>query len=150
MITENIKTTGKLHIVLRDTYGRVKFEKVLANLVVSGGKNVIASRLTGAVTPVMSSMALGTGNVAATSSDASLGAEIPASRQPLVIAGGTSLSNVITYSATFSAGVGTGPLTEAGIFNDSVAGSMLCRTTFTVVNKDALDSLTIVWKITIN
>jgi hypothetical protein len=59
-------------------------------------------------------------------------------------------NNIVTYTATFPAGTGTGALTEAGVFNDSSAGDMLCRTTFSVVNKAAADSMIITWAITIS
>lgn len=150
MISENIKTTGELHIVLRDVNGNVKVDKVVPNLVVTTGKNVIASRLSGVTQAVMSHMAVGISSTAPASSNTALGAEIASSRRALATSGGTVLNNEITYTATFAANSGTGAITEAGIFNASISGSMLCRTTFAVVNKDALDTLTIVWKVTIN
>jgi len=41
-------------------------------------------------------------------------------------------------------------LTEAGIFNASTSGNMLCRTKFDVVNKSATDTLAITWVVTIS
>ena len=62
----------------------------------------------------------------------------------------TSVTNdSIQYVATFPAGTATAGLQEAGIFNASSAGTMLCRTVFAVINKGALDTLTITWKITV-
>jgi hypothetical protein len=55
----------------------------------------------------------------------------------------------VQYVATFSAGTGTGAITEAGIFNASSAGTLLCRTVFSVINKGALDTLVITWKVTV-
>ncbi len=52
------------------------------------------------------------------------------------------------YVATFSAGEGTGAVTEAGIFNASTSGTMLCRTVFSVVNKAAGDTLQVTWTVT--
>jgi hypothetical protein len=60
------------------------------------------------------------------------------------------VNNIITYTATFPAGTGTGALTEAGVFNNAGAGTMLCRTTFAVVNKASADSMVITWAITIS
>ncbi len=57
---------------------------------------------------------------------------------------------VVTYVCAFSAGEGTGALTEAGIFNASSSGTMLCRTEFNVVNKGASDSMTITWTVTVS
>jgi hypothetical protein len=96
----------------------------------------------------MSYMAVGTGATAAAAGDTALGAEISASRTTLSTA--TSSANVVTYATTFGAGVGTGAITEAGIFNASSAGTMLCRTVFSVVNKGASDSMTITWTVTVS
>jgi hypothetical protein len=56
----------------------------------------------------------------------------------------------VTYVATFPAGTGTGAVTEAGIFNASSSGTMLCRTVFPVVNKQSGDSMTITWTVTVS
>ena len=150
MINEQIKLSGELQIVLKDSNGNIKEQKTVPNLVVTAGKIVIAGRLTGDSPAVMSHMALGTSTVAAVASDTTLGTEIVGSRVALSVQGGSADSNVVTFSSIFGPGVGTGALTEAGIFNDSSAGSMLCRTVFSVVNKDAGDTLTINWAVTIS
>ena len=150
MINDNVKATGELQIILRDSTGNIKEQKTVPNLVVTVGKNVIASRLTGVATPVMSHMALGTSATAPASANTTLGAEIAGSRTALGVPGGTPAANVVTFTATFSAGIGTGALVEAGIFNSSTVGSMLCRTTFGAVNKDVGDSLTINWAVSIS
>jgi hypothetical protein len=56
----------------------------------------------------------------------------------------------VSYAATFPAGTGTGAVVEAGIFNASSAGTMLCRTTFDVVNKGADDAMSVTWTVTIS
>lgn len=146
MINENIKATGELKIVLRDKDGNIKYEKNEKNLVVSVGKEFIASRMIGTADNVMSHMAVGTNNTTPASGHTALLGEI--GRAALVSS--TTLNNVVTYSAMFAAGVGTGALTEAGIFNATPAGKMLSRTVFSVVNKEADDSLSINWQITIS
>jgi hypothetical protein len=60
----------------------------------------------------------------------------------------TVANDAIQFQATFPAGTGTGALTEAAILNAASAGTMLNRVVFSVINKGALDSLTITWKIT--
>ena len=67
----------------------------------------------------------------------------------------TVTNDAVQYVATFAANVATGPLNEAGIFNATTAGTMLCRTVFGggssgVINKGANDTLTITWKITVS
>lgn len=150
MINDNVKATGELEIILRDSNGNIKEQKTVPNLVVTVGKNVIASRLAGSSTSVMSHMALGTSATASAAANTTLGTEIAGSRTAMGVLGGTAVTNIINFTSTFGAGVGTGSLVEAGIFNASVAGSMLCRTTFGAVNKDTGDSLTINWAVSIS
>ena len=147
MINDSIKTTGEVTIMLRDGNGNIKVQRTVPNLVVTTGKNVIASRLAGTTSAVMSHMALGTNSSGVVAGNTALGSEIVASSTALTST--TVVDNVITYIATFIAGAGTGAVVEAGIFNAASAGSMLCRTVFAVVNKDPADSLTISWAVTI-
>jgi len=49
----------------------------------------------------------------------------------------------VVYVADFAPGVGTGALTEVGVFNAAAAGDLLSRITFPVKNKGAGDSLQI-------
>ena len=51
---------------------------------------------------------------------------------------------------TITVAAGTGAVTEAGIFNASSGGTMLCRTVFAVVNKGADDGMSITWQITVS
>lgn len=150
MINDNIKLTGNLEIILIDQYGNIKYENKVPNLVVTTGKTALAARLAGTTVGVFSHMAVGTGSTAAVVANTTLAAEIASSRRALSVSGGTPVNNEVTYTAVFPAGVGTGNIVEAGLFNASTAGAMLARTVFASVNKDVGDSLTINWKISIN
>lgn len=141
-----IKATGELTIEVRDENGQIKEVKHAKNLVVSVGKTFIASRVVGTSSPVMSYMAIGTATATPTTADTQLGTE--AGR--VALASGTNSANAITFTATFPAGTGTGAITEAAVLNASSAGTMLCRTTFPVVNKAAGDSIAITWVVTIS
>jgi hypothetical protein len=55
--------------------------------------------------------------------------------------------NYITYSALWAAGVGTGAIKEAGLFNAGAAGTMLSRVAFPTVNKAIDKVLSVVWRI---
>ncbi len=146
---EFVKATGELSVVLRDENGNIKQEQFIPNLVVTVGKNWIASRMKDTGIPVqMSHMAVGAGTVAPAVGDTALGSEL--GRVALTTAGGTVSNNEVTYTATFPAGTGTGAITEAGILNAASAGTMLCRTTFAVVNKGANDTVAISWKVLIS
>jgi hypothetical protein len=144
-LIEGLKMKGELTIVLRGEDGLVKNSVHVPNLVVTVGKNFIASRIVGTASPIMSHMAIGTGTATPAAGDTTLGTE--AGR---VATTGTSSANQVTFTSTFPAGTGTGAITEAGVFNASSAGTMLCRTTFPVVNKAAGDSIAITWVVTVS
>jgi hypothetical protein len=146
MFQDAIKLTGELRITVTNPEGNVKQEVVVPNLVVTVGKNFIASRMKDATATAMSHMAIGTGTTAAAAGDTTLGTE--AGRVALTST--TVTANAVAYVATFPAGTGTGAITEAGIFNASSSGTLLCRTVFSVINKGAADTLGITWTVTVN
>lgn len=144
--SETTKATGKVNIVVKDENGKLKEEFTVPNLVVTTGLNFIASRIEGVDDAVMSHMAVGTDNTTAAASDTTLGTEVAR----VAITSGEATGGDMVYTATFGAGTGTAALTEAGIFNASSAGTMLCRTVFAVINKGAADTMTVTWTITIS
>jgi hypothetical protein len=146
-IKENLKATGRLTITVFDKIGNVKETTVVPNLVVTVGKNYIASRMADASATVMNAMAIGSGVVSPAAGDTALGSELGRA----TLTSFTASTNTVTATATFNAGTGTGAVTEAGIFNNtSSGGTMLCRTTFPVVNKAAGDSIAITWVVTVS
>ena len=146
MLQDSIKVTGDLQIVVTGPDGKVKEEQEFKNLVVTTGKNFIASRMKDTTDAAMSHMAIGTGTTAAAAGDTALGTE--AGRVSLTST--TVTTNSVAYVATFPAGTGTGAITEAGILNASSSGTLLCRTVFSVINKGAADTLGITWTVTVN
>jgi hypothetical protein len=150
MINENLKLSGQLNIVLKDKDGNVKDTREVKNLVVNTGLAYIASRMVGTSKSVMSHMALGSGTTAAAAGQTDL-VSILGSREALdsTTISGTNDEKVV-YVSSFEAGDATGAVTEAGIFNASTAGDMLCRTVFSVVNKAADDTMTVTWTITLS
>jgi hypothetical protein len=150
MHTENIKAKGSLRVALFDQDGNVKDERNIDNLVVNAGLAYIASRMVGTAQAAMSHMAVGTSTTAAAAAQTALiaqSARVALAGSTLVTT--TAANDSVEYTATFPAGTGTAALTEAGIFNDPSAGTMLCRTVFAVINKGALDTLSITWKVVI-
>ena len=145
MHTDFVNAIGDVHGTLYDEFGNVKDSFKIHNLVVTVGKNVIAQRLSGSGN-VMSHMGVGTGTTSPVAANTALETQLVR----VALTSTNVATNVVTYSATFGAGTGTGAITEAGLFDASTAGNMLARTTFSVVNKGANDSLTISWNITIN
>ena len=140
MLNDGLKLTGKLTIAIND-----EIVQEVPNLVVTAGKNYVADRIKNNST-VMSHMAIGTGTAAAAAGNTALGSE----QARTALTSSTVTDNEIVYVDTFAAGTGTGAITEAGIFNASSGGTMLCRTVFSVVNKGASDAMTITWTVTVS
>jgi hypothetical protein len=141
MVNDNLKLTGALTIALND-----KVVQEIDNLVVTAGKNYVASRMKDTTKAAMSHMAVGTGTTTAAASQTALVTE----NDRNALTSQTVTGNAIAYVATWAAGDATAALTEAGIFNASSSGDMLCRTVFSVVNKASADSMTITWTVTVS
>ena len=140
MINDNFKMTGALSIAINN-----KIVAEVPNTVVTGGKNWVAQRMNN-VNSVMTHMAIGTSTAAVNVSQTTLSTEIAR----VTLTSTTVSGNSIVYVGTFPAGTGTGAITEAGTFDASSGGDMLCRTVFPVVNKGANDSMVITWTVTVN
>jgi hypothetical protein len=145
MIKENAKAIGVVTVKLLDKDGNVKEDFTVNNLVVDTGTSHIISRMLNNTATPMSHMAIGTGISTPTVSDIALGAE--AARD--IFTSVSTTGATIEYNCTFGAGVGTGNITEAGIFNAASSGTMLNRVTFGSVNKGSLDTMLILWSVTI-
>jgi hypothetical protein len=158
-----IELGGTLFIAHYDENGELIEDRFYSNIVVSAGKEYITARMKETGRPnQMSHMALG-GNSTVGSNPTKTTPQVsdttltvggsPAlaelGRVSLTTAGGSVTSNVITYAATFGASVATGSIVEAGVFNAASAGTMLCKTSFDVVNKSSSDSIAITWTVTI-
>jgi len=141
MINENLTLTGAVSIAVND-----EVVKEIPNLVVTAGKSFVSSRMKDTTKAAMSHMAIGTGTTAAAAGNTTLVTE--ADRNALTST--TVTNNEIAYVCTWAAGDGTGAITEAGLFNASSGGDMLCRTVFSVVNKGSADSMTVTWTITVS
>lgn len=145
MLTDAIKITGDVTIQLFNADGTLKDSRQIKNLVVTTGKQFIAGRMTG-TSAVMSHMAVGAGTTTAAAGDTALQSELGR----VALTSGTTAGAVTTYVASFPAGTGTGAVTEAGIFNASSGGTLLCRTVFAVVNKGVDDAMSITWAVTVS
>lgn len=143
MINDQISLKGALTITKN---GEVIRE--IDNLVVTAGKELLASRLAGNSGSVISYMAVGTGTTAAAVGNTTLATEVD--RNALSVSGGTVSGAGVTYATTWLAGDATGALTEAGLFTAASGGTMLARTVFAAVNKGADDLVTISWTVTVS
>jgi len=141
MINDNLTLTGAVSIAVND-----EVVQEIPNLVVTTGKNFVSSRMKDTTKGAMSHMAVGTGTTAAAAGNTTLVTELDRN----ALTSTTVTNNEIAYVCTWAAGDGTGAITEAGLFNASSGGDMLCRTVFSVVNKGSADSMTITWTITVS
>lgn len=153
MLVENLFIKGRLSIELTDAYGNLKETREIPNLVVNSGRAFIAQAMlkTTTNTPAaMTHIGVGTGSTAAALTDTGLSTEIGTRSSATATNVTTTVTNdTAQYVATFLPGNATGAITEAGVFNASTAGTMLCRTTFAVINKGENDTITITWKVTV-
>lgn len=148
-IQENLKPTGMVTVSHFNSEGKLINSFEVPNLVVTTGKNYIASRIKDTTYTAMTYMAIGTSSTAASASDATLVAEN--GRTSLLST--TVSTNTITYTATFPAGTGTSTspgIQEAGILNAASNGTLLCRTVFPSVAKASGDSIAITWVVTVS
>lgn len=144
---ENVKAIGRVAARIIGPNGELKEERDLGyNLITTNGQNGIADQLLASPTITKPThMGIGTGTTAPAVGNTALVTEV-GTRQSLTK---TRSNNVVTNVATFGAGVGTGAITEAGIFTAATAGTMYSRITFSPINKGANDTLELTWTYTI-
>ena len=140
MLKDNFKMKGALALTCHRANGDVEVRRK-DNIIVDVGFDFIADAIgLGTGRPaVMSHIALGSDNTAPAAGQTALGSELVRLAATYDHTAGT---KTFKFSATFAAGVGTGAITEAGVFNDALAGIMFDRVTFAVLNKGADDSVT--------
>jgi hypothetical protein len=139
-----VKITGELTVQKFNSNKEIVEEIHIPNLVVNVGKEHIAARMIDDSITKMSHMAIGSGLTTPAASNTTL-----VNQLARVTVSSLRSSANITYTATFGAGVGTGSVTEAAIFNAETGGDMLCRTIFPVITKSASETISISWTITV-
>jgi hypothetical protein len=148
-MSDGVKYTGHVSLVLRDENGNLKDTREIHNTVTNAGRyglmdNILATPTGTGYTAKPNWMEVGTGTPATTI----LGAYVSGSRT--ACSSITRASNVVTFVCTFAAGVGTGALTEAGVFDVVTQNTayLWMSTNFATVNKASGDSLQITWTLT--
>lgn len=128
--------------------GELKEERHVHNLVVTAGKNWLATYLAGTNTSAMVMLAIGTSVTAVTAADTALGNEVGTR----IVATQFASSNIYQLTGTFPANnpsaVNTTPLTEAGILNAGTAGTLYAHSVFAAINKAPADTFQIIWQVT--
>jgi len=125
--------------------GKLVSHQHIKNLVVTSGRNLIASRLISSGSNSIGYIALGTGTRTPALSDTALQAET----QRSLINNASANGNVITLSATFNFSSNT-TISEMGVFNNTNGGTMFSRATFYPSDVVAGEVRVIIWSITIN
>jgi hypothetical protein len=150
MDNEMIKLSGSVDVKLFGPDGQIKQQHKEHNLVVTVGKTYLATWLAAAsqAGKFMSYMGLGTGSTAAASGDTALTTEMSGGGYARQIGVLSNSTNVWTNTATFSPGVGTGAITEAGLFSAVTTGTMFAHQVFSAYNKQAGDTLIFTWSVT--
>lgn len=139
-----VKITGELTVQKFNSEKELIEQIHIPNLVVAVGKQHIAARMVDDSETKMSHMSIGSGQYTPNIADTTLINELDRVELTALRTGAN-----VNYTATFGVGIGTGSITEAGIFNDALAGDMLCRTTFPVITKSASETISISWTVTV-
>jgi hypothetical protein len=141
--TRGLGIRGTMHAVLRKSNGTmlaVRKDNGIVNNGFSFIANSIGNRAASGATAAMGWIAVGTGTTAFAVTQSALTTELV--RQAATFSH-TSGTKVFTFTTTFAAGVATGTLAEAGVFNQAaLGGTMLDRVYFTGIAKAAADTLT--------
>ena len=146
---DGVKYTGHVSLRLFDEDGKLKDIREIHNTVSNAGRyglmDYILATPTGVgYTAKPNWMELGTATPATTI----LGAYISGSRT--ACSSITRAGNVITFVCSFAAGVGTGAITESGVFDVATQNTayLWMSTSFATVTKASGDSLQITWTLT--
>ena len=145
---EGFKLKGSMTAVLIKEDGTTE-TRFKDNIIVNVGFDFIADAIgKPASRPgVMSHIAVGQGVAAAAAADTALGTELARVAATYAHTTGT---KVFTFQTTFAAGVGTGPITEAGVINAASGGILFDRVVFAVINKGAADTLQVTFSFTMS
>lgn len=150
---EFIVPKGKVQLIIRDARtGRIKDVQNCSNMVVTAGKNSIASALKGTTTNnkgIITYCAVGTGGTAPTEADTTLETEL--TRKAVSVR--TVSGNDALFETFFTTAEANGTLLEAGLFGDDASGTADSGTLFcrVIINKTKTsnDTLNLAWTVTI-
>lgn len=113
MFKDSVILTGRLLIQKFNDNKELVYSTEVPNLVVTSGKEFIASRIVSGSLDAMGYMAIGDDASTGALAQTTLINELARVSTSSAIAAGTN----VTFTATFPAGTGTGSIVEAGIFN---------------------------------
>ena len=148
-LNDGMAMVGTMKAELFDEFGHLKGTRVVKNTVTTLAHKMAADQLLAApslATPGWMEVGTGSGQDAASTT---LATYIAGSRTALD-SKTRGANAIVTMVCTFGAGVGTGAITEAGIFNIVTENTtdLITYADFSVVNKAAGDSLVVTWTLT--
>ncbi len=138
-VAETLKQTGDVIITKVSPNGTKEIYE-FKNRVVDSGLNMLINRFITGVGIAPTNIMIGSGTATVLASDINITALASSVISSTIVSG-----NTVEFQADWGPGVGTGAVTEAGIF---CGGALFARTVFPVVNKLPLDELYISWIIT--
>ena len=113
------------------------------NLIVDVGKNALAKRIAFAGEPIIEKVSIGTGTIAPLFDQTELDSPVATRTAQFTLIDD---NNVVKYITTFPEGIGTGNITEVGLFNadDTMISRTLLQAPF---NKGPARFLNITWRL---
>lgn len=147
-ISDSKAIKGYVTMLLFDDEGNLKETKDFRNLVVDLGQEGAQERISLVGTGVLPAnyIRLGTETGAPGATDSRLDGDVGEPKSAAYTRLGVGSWKLV---ATWGTGEAVTGLTESGVFFGSFTGSMLCRQTFSVINKQSADTLEVTWGFTI-
>lgn len=146
---DKLKSSGKLHVVCYDVNGNVKTEQHINNTLTQWMDEHVASRIVGTSEAVIGYIAVGSGVLTTPATGSTLKNLVSI----IALSGAGPLqsngSNVV-FSGYWDAGVGTGSITEAGVYRTSgtAMSGLVTYSSAINVQKGVSDTLKIDWTVT--
>lgn len=141
---------GKVKIEVFNSNGELKEEQSFDNLVTTAGKNFIARKLVDQVdSERIFSIGIGSGSTAANVADTELETELANVENSYNIYDELA-ANKTVHLTRFGQGVGTGTISEVGLFTNADPKVLVCRAIVgTPIVKDADEIINISWELTV-
>jgi len=147
-ISDHKALKGYVTMLVFDDDGNLTDGREFRNLVVDMGQDGAMSRISEIATGVLPAnyIRLGTDATAEGATDSRLIGDIAEPKSAVYTRLGVGSWKLV---ATWGTGEAVTGLTESGVFFGSEVGSILCRKTFSVINKQSADTLEVTWGFTI-
>jgi hypothetical protein len=139
---------GYVNMLLFDDDHNLKEVREFKNVVVDIGQDGAMSRIADVASAILPAnyIRLGTDASAPAGTDTRLAGDIAGPKSAPYTRLGIGSWKIV---ATWGTGEAVTALTESGVFFGSWLGSMLCRQTFAVINKQSADTLEVTWGFTL-